>query len=293
MTHPATISSLSSPRLEEARKELRERFGVASLGSFDASRAVQSRIQWLKNFLRESGMRGFVLGISGGVDSTVAGKMAQMACQELRGEGVEAHFIALRLPAGVQRDEDDAQAALAFIGPDHVATVNIGPAASHLASACHGAVSSLGTRLGASQMDFHKGNLKARLRMAAQYHLAAAHGCAVLGTDHAAEAVMGFYTKFGDGACDLTVLDGLNKRQVRLCGKEMGALKALWDKPATADLEELDPGKLDEEAMGVPYDVLDAYLEGEDIAVEMEERILTQYLSTRHKRVPIPGFRPL
>lgn len=285
-------SSLSSPRLEEARRQVLARYGVAPQESFDAARAVRDRIDWLKRFLTDTGMGGFVLGISGGVDSTLAGKIAQMACQENRQEGGQARFIALRLPAGVQHDEPDAQAALAFIGPDHTATVNIGPAATLLATASQGAVASLGTRLSATQMDFHKGNVKARLRMAAQYHLAAAHGCAVLGTDHAAEAVMGFFTKFGDGAADVTVLDGLNKRQVRQCTRHLGAPADLWDKPAMADLEDLQPGKLDEQTLGVPYDVLDDFLEGKAIPRDLEERILTQYLATGHKRSPIPGFRP-
>lgn len=278
----------------DTRAELLSRYGVEDSARFNPERAVRARVDYLKKFVRTTGVKGFVLGISGGVDSTAAGKLAQLACQELRDEGVEAFFIAMRLPAGIQIDEDDAQAALDFIAPDHEATANIGPAANELNAQCLIAVREVGhAPLRAEQMDFHKGNLKARLRMAAQYHLAAVHGCAVLGTDHSAEAVLGFYTKFGDGACDLLVLNGLNKHQVRLCARHMGAPDPLWAKPPTADLEELAPGKLDEQAMGVSYEALDAYLEGKSIDADLENRILAQYRATRHKREPIVGFGDL
>jgi len=75
----------------------------------------------------------------------------------------------------------------------------------------------------------------------------------VIGTDHAAEALMGFYTKFGDGACDLTPLHGLNKRRVRAVAEWLGAPNELVHKVPTADLESLSPGKADEDAFGITY----------------------------------------
>ena len=76
------------------------------------------------------------------------------------------------------------------------------------------------------------------------------------GVDHNAEAVTGFFTMFGDGACDLTVLNGLNKRQIRLMAKAMGASETLWNKAPTADLEELNPGKLDDDGYLAVLDAL-------------------------------------
>ena len=70
--------------------------------------------------------------------------------------------------------------------------------------------------LSEAQIDFARGNVKARMRMIAQYEIAGLTGGLVLGTDHSAENITGFYTKHGDGACDLAPLFGLNKRQVRL-----------------------------------------------------------------------------
>lgn len=81
--------------------------------------------------------------------------------------------------------------------------------------------------------------------MVAQYAMANARNGLVIGTDHAAEAVMGFFTKFGDGACDLAPLSGLVKGQVRALASRLGAPESLVNKVPTADLEELQPGKPD------------------------------------------------
>ena len=93
----------------------------------------------------------------------------------------------------------------------------------------------------AGAVDFVLGNTKARMRMVAQYTIAGAHQGLVIGTDHAAEAVMGFFTKFGDGACDLAPLSGLVKHQVRAIARHFGAPESLVEKVPTADLEDLDP----------------------------------------------------
>lgn len=275
---------------EEVKKEILARLGVVPTEQFDAKTACEKRIQYLKDFLRDRGLRGLVLGISGGVDSSTAGRLAQLACQQLREEGYEAYFYAVRLPAGIQLDESDAQAALSFINPDRTMTINVGAAADALNEQCLAAVASNGSTYTPEQGDYHKGNIKARMRMAAQYHLAAFYGAAVLGTDHAAECATGFFSKFGDGACDLIVLNGLNKNQVRMCAKFLGAPERLYAKPPTADLEELNPGKLDDEGFGFPYADLDAFLEGKEIDPKVEDLIIATYEKTRHKRDPIVEF---
>lgn len=113
-----------------------------------------------------------------------------------------------------------------------------------------------------AKIDFVKGNVKARARMIAQYEVAGYVGGLVLGTDHSAENITGFYTKFGDGACDLAPLFGLNKRQVREVAAQLGAPEQLVKKVPTADLEELAPQKADEDALSVSYDQIDDFLEG-------------------------------
>lgn len=264
-------------------------FGT-DMSKFDVKVAVRSRIDYLKNFLRSTGLKGYVLGISGGVDSTTAGRLAQLACEELREEGYDAKFIGMRLPAGVQFDEADAQEAMKFINCDIPLTVNVGEAANAMYLECKQAIESTGKELTPSQLDFHKGNGKARIRMSSQFFLAAAYGMAVISSDHSSEANTGFFTKFGDGAADLTVLDGLIKTQVRLVAKELGAPQFLYEKEATADLEELNPSKPDSVGFGFPYETLEDFLMGKDIDKEIEFKIIRQYMITQHKRDPIVSF---
>ncbi|WP_438448126.1 ammonia-dependent NAD(+) synthetase [Gorillibacterium sp. sgz5001074] len=245
----------------------------------DGAEEIRRRVGFLKEILRWSGAKGYVLGLSGGQDSTLTGKLAQMAVDELNAEQGDAAytFLAVRLPYGVQRDEADAQAAIAWIQPSRVVTVQIKPAVDASAEQFRQAV-------GEELSDFHKGNVKARERMKVQYDLAAHYGLLVLGTDHAAEAVTGFFTKHGDGACDVAPIYGLHKRQGKMLLQELGCPPALYLKEPTADLEELRPGLADEEALGMSYYELDRYLEGAELPGERAEQIEARYLQTEHKR---------
>ena len=258
--------------------------------TIDTRSEIARRVQFLRDHMLASGQHGLVLGISGGIDSTVAGRLAQLAAAAARDDGAErTRFIAMRLPYGVQGDEEDARLALEFIDPDHTLTVDIKPASD----AALAELESGGLEFrDAGHRDFIHGNIKARQRMIAQYATAAGQGALVIGTDHAAEALMGFFTKHGDGACDLAPLTGLNKRQVRQLATALGAPQRLIEKPPTADLESLDPGKPDEDALGVHYDEIDDFLEGKPIATTSFERVLKTYYATEHKRAmpraPIP-----
>ncbi len=243
---------------------------------------VARRITFIQDCLVNSGLKTLVLGISGGVDSLTAGLMAQRAIRELRERtGDERYkFIAVRLPYGKQFDEHDAQASLEAIQPDERHTVDIGPAVKALASE----VKAFEGKPAAS-VDFVLGNTKARMRMIAQYTIAGATQGLVIGTDHAAEAVMGFFTKFGDGACDLAPLSGLVKNQVRAIARSFGAPESLVEKVPTADLEDLAPGKPDEASHGVTYAEIDAFLHGEPVRDEAFRIICDTYNKTHHKRV--------
>lgn len=249
--------------------------------TFDAASEADRRIAFIANYLADSGMHSLVLGISGGVDSTTAGRLCQLAAERLRANGREARFIAMRLPYRQQRDEADAQAALRFIQPDEVLTTDIGPAADGMLAALLAGGLAFDNP---AQQDFVLGNVKARQRMIAQYAVAGARRGLVVGTDHAAEAVMGFFTKFGDGACDLAPLTGLVKRRVRAIAAHLGAPDALVHKVPTADLEELRPQLPDEAAYGITYGQIDDFLEGKPVAPEAVDVIRRFYLASRHKR---------
>lgn len=260
----------------------------------DPAQEVERRVAFLCAYLRASGTKGLILGISGGQDSTLAGRLCQLAAERLRAEGTEASFVAVRLPYGVQADEADAQRALAFIRPDRSVTVNVKgavDAASGAASAALTGAALAEAGAGGELRDFVRGNIKARERMVAQYALAGQLNLLVVGTDHAAEAITGFFTKYGDGGVDLTPLTGLSKRQGAQLLEFLGAPEETWRKVPTADLEDDRPGLPDEVALGLTYAQIDDYLEGKEVAPEVAETLERMYRVTRHKRaVPVTPF---
>ncbi|RYY92560.1 MAG: ammonia-dependent NAD(+) synthetase [Comamonadaceae bacterium] len=248
---------------------------------FDAAAEAERRTAFLADYLVASGMQTLVLGISGGVDSTTTGRLCQLAVERLRAQGRKAHFVAMRLPHGEQRDEADAQLALQFIRADEVQTTDIKPATDGMLAALQAGGLAFDNP---AHRDFVAGNIKARQRMIAQYAVAGARRGLVVGTDHAAEAVMGFFTKFGDGACDVTPLTGLVKRRVRAVAAYLGAPEALVNKVPTADLEELRPLLPDETAYGVTYGQIDDFLEGKPVPPAVVAVIRRFYMASRHKR---------
>lgn len=261
------------------------------LPSIDPQFEIERRVAFIKTKLQQSGCKSIVLGISGGVDSTTCGRLAQLAVNELNqaSDSNDYQFIAVRLPYGEQKDEDEAQLALSFIEPTHSVSVNIKAGVDGLHAASHVALEGTGLLPSeAAKVDFVKGNVKARARMVAQYEIAGYVGGLVLGTDHSAENITGFYTKFGDGACDLAPLFGLSKRQVREVAATLGAPALLVKKTPTADLEELDPQKADEDALNLTYDQIDDFLEGKPVSQDVSDKLVAIYKATQHKREPIP-----
>lgn len=239
---------------------------------------IADRVDFLVQYAKSArGSRGFVLGISGGQDSSLAGKLAQLAVEKLREEGRDAEFVAVRLPYGIQKDEDDAQLALSFIDPDAAVTVNVGPGVDAISY-------SVGSALGQQVTDFHRGNIKARMRMVAQYAIAGERKLLVIGTDHAAEALNGFFTKFGDGAADILPLAGLTKSQGARLLEELGAPSRLWEKAPTADLLDGVPAQPDEDSLGVSYAEIDRYLQGLPVDDSVQQILESRYLATEHKR---------
>ena len=258
------------------------------LPEIDIDFEMKRRIGFIKKSLEASGLRHLVLGISGGIDSSTCGRLAQLAIDELNTKGGTYQFIAVRLPYATQADEKDAQISLQFINPGIRVSVNVQPGTDAIHQSTIGALKQQGGfRQSESALDFAKGNVKARMRMIAQYEIAGLLGGLVIGTDHSAENVTGFYTKYGDGACDLAPLFGLNKRQVRALASHLGAPEQLISKKPTADLETLSPSKPDEDALGLSYDQIDDFLEGRSIGPDASNRIIEIYTRTGHKRQPI------
>lgn len=247
---------------------------------------IRYTIDFMKEYLyKHPFLKTFVLGISGGQDSTLLGKLAQVAMEEMRDETKDEayQFIGMRLPYGVQFDEEDVDLAFEWIAPDKIIEVNI-----------KSAVDAMVDQFASENFeisDFNKGNIKARQRMIAQFAVAGDAKGVVLGTDHAAESITGFYTKFGDGAADLMPLFRLNKRQGAAMLEAMDAPEKLYKKIPTADLQDGKPGLSDEDELGVSYDHIDDYLEGKNIPLKAQERLESLYMNSRHKRrTPITIF---
>ncbi len=249
---------------------------VGSSSWIDSDREIRTRVDFLKDFLSSAHANGFVLGISGGIDSALAGRLAQIAVEEIRLEGGEATFIAMKLPYGTQRDHADVQVALDFIKPDEVIDYNI----KTTVDAFIDSFSSVGIEIS----DYHKGNAKARVRMMTQYAVAGERKLLVIGSDQAVEAASGFFTKGGDGMADVLPISGLTKRQEQKIMRALNAPESIITKTPTADLLDATPQQADETELGLTYEVLSDYLEGktidEDLALQIEDR----FASTEHKR---------
>ena len=270
--------------MSNLQKQIIEELRV--LPKINVEQEIRKSIDFMKEYAKKhSFVKGFVLGISGGQDSTLTGKLAQMAVDELNEEAGEKQytFMAVRLPYGVQADEDDCQDALNFIQPDKVFTVNIKDAVDASVRAL--------AEAGVELSDFAKGNEKARERMKVQFSIAAMNSAVVLGTDHAAEAITGFFTKFGDGGADLMPIFRLNKRQGKQILAHLNCPEHLYLKTPTADLEEDRPSLPDETALGLTYEQIDDYLEGKEIPEDARKTLEGHYLRSQHKRhLPITIF---
>lgn len=261
------------------------------LAEIDPCFEITRRTDFIKQQLKNAHCKTLVLGISGGVDSTTCGRLAQLAVNQLNQENTndQYQFIAVRLPYAAQKDEDEAQLALSFIEPTHAISINIQSGVDGLHSSTMLSLNNTGLLPDdQAKLDFVKGNVKARARMVAQYEVAGLTGGLVLGTDHSAENITGFYTKHGDGACDLAPLFGLSKRQVRLLAQTLGAPAQLVQKTPTADLEELSPQKADEDALSLSYEQIDDFLEGKLNDPVVAQRLIKIYQMTEHKRKPVP-----
>jgi len=279
--------------IELIKKQIIDEMKVQS--EIDITSEIEQRVNFIKNALNYSGLKTLVLGISGGIDSTTLGKLSQKAVEELNHENPknaqqsDYQFIAIRLPYGDQADEQDAQMALNFIEPTSRLCINIKSTVNAMeAESLNALKDEVDPIFNSKKLDFVKGNLKARARMIAQYQIAGLKNGLVLGTDHSAENITGFFTKWGDGACDLAPLFGLSKRQVKQIATYLGVPMELIDKTPTADLECLSPSKSDESVLGVSYQQIDDFLEGKSTDSIADAQIISLYEKTQHKRKAIP-----
>ena len=228
---------------------------------------------FLRKYLENSHQDGYVLGISGGVDSSVCAALIKKAV------GKEKLHCLLMPIDSLPNDLED--------GLTLVKDLDLSYNVIDMSKAYHEYLNEFNNNNVALDAST-RGNLKARMRMASLYAYGQAHRCLVVGTDNMDESYVGYFTKYGDGGVDLLPIVYLLKREVREVGRILGIRSSLVDRVPSAGLYE---GQTDEKEMGITYQDLDDYLSGKKVDREVEKRIQHLHNISEHKRVAIP--RPM
>lgn len=238
------------------------------------SRPLAGQISvWMQDRVREAGANGLVLGLSGGIDSAVAAALAKMACGD--------RVLGMIMPCHSDpRSAEDAQLVARKIGVKvHIADL----------TAAYDALVARVPNRGGIELT----NIRPRLRMTALYCAAQTLGYLVVGTSNKTETMIGYFTKWGDGAADIRPIAGLYKRQVYELAGELDIPEEVIYKAPTADLWE---GQTDEDEIGMTYAELEAVLQaiesGELAGVDPDKlaRVRKMIAGSEHKRAPIPTF---
>ena len=226
---------------------------------------------WIRERVEEAGAEGVVLGMSGGVDSSVAAVLAK--------RGLGDRVLGLIMPCHSEpSDAEQARQVAAKFGIE-TEYVDLTPVFDRLVEALPP-----GDRVAA-------GNLKARLRMVVWYYFANSRNYLVAGGGNKSETMVGYFTKHGDGGVDILPLGDLLKAQVRELARDLGIPEEIIVKPPSAGLWE---GQTDEAEMGITYEELDEVLmaiESGDVS-ECDQkslaRVRAMMAASQHKRDPIP-----
>lgn len=236
----------------------------------DYEKIVQDMVSWLRDKRDKTGLKGAVFGLSGGVDSAVVAGLSKLAFGD--------DHLAIVMPIhSLEEDEVDAKLVADKLG--------IKTARVDLTSTYDDFVKS------AKADDFSKmslSNIKPRLRMTNLYLYGQNLSYMVLGSSNKSEYLVGYFTKWADSACDIYLLRDFYKREVYEIAKVLGVPDEVINKKPSAGLWK---GQSDEDELGVSYDDIEKYFEGEAIAKEKEERIKKLYNSTEHKRSDIDYFK--
>src|SRR5262245_28088112 len=242
-------------------------------------------VQWLSERAASAGARGFVFGLSGGIDSALVARLCQIAAP--------SRVLGVLLPCySHPHDEEDARlVATTFSMP--VARVDLGATFDALTETLQHAVKGLPTHVNSIDIkqQMPEANVKPRLRMTSLYFLANSLNYLVAGTGNRSEIMLGYYTKYGDGGVDLLPIGALLKSEVRALAREVGVPSRVIDKPPTAGLW---VGQTDEDEMGFTYDTLEKYLKDGRGAVgdAVADRIERLRGASDHKR-NMPPIAPV
>jgi NAD+ synthase len=235
-------------------------------GAFDAARAAEHLVTWLRARADEAGAVGAVIAVSGGVDSAAAAALCVRAFPEAT--------LGVLLPChSLPQDAADAERVCRAIGIPYT-TVSLDAAYDAL-------VAALRATPHFADHPMALANLKPRLRMTALYYFANRMNRLVVGTGNRSEAYVGYFTKYGDGGVDVLPLAGLVKVEVRALAAHLGIPDDVITRTPSAGLW---PGQTDEGEMGLTYAVLDRYLLTGEAPAEVRTRIEQLHATSEHKR---------
>ena len=227
--------------------------------------------QWLRDEIAKSGASGIILGLSGGIDSSV---LAALGREALGRSGVLGVIMPCR---SNPQDEEDARLLAEAVDVEFMRV--------DLSGTFDTLCGSIGQDLGS----LVKSNMKARLRMTTLYALGQSKGLLVCGTSNRSEYETGYFTKYGDSGSDLMPLASFLKRDIRAMARVLGVPEKIITKAPSAGLYD---GQTDEGDMGFTYDILDEYLASGNISdLTAKNRIDVMRRRSEHKRKPIPIFR--
>lgn len=234
-------------------------------------------VEWLRSQVENSGTNGLVVGLSGGIDSSVVAFLIKKAFSE--------NSMGVILPCkSNEKDKNDAIEVAKAAGLKHIIV--------DLTDEQDNVLGKVINELLKEKFDTDKNrrladaNLRARMRMSTIYTVANSLNYLVVGTDNAAEVYTGYFTKYGDGGVDILPLANLTKREVYEWARHLGVPQAVLDRPPSAGLWE---GQTDENEMGTTYNMIDDLLEGKQIPKKHRDIIERLNKRTAHKRIMPPA----
>ena len=248
------------------------------------SKRANVLVEWLRERAAEAGAHGFVFGLSGGIDSAVVARLCQMATPN--------RILGVILPC-YSNTQDEADAYV-MADPFGIPTAKVdltGPFDA-LTDQLHSTLKGLPRTVHVTDIkqQLPEANIKPRLRMASLYFVANSLNYLVAGTGNRSELTLGYFTKYGDGGCDVLPIGGLLKSEVRSLARELRVPAAIINKAPSAGLW---IGQTDEEEMGFSYDTLEKFLkEGRSaVASDVADRIEQLMRTSNHKRA-LPPIGP-
>ena len=236
----------------------------------DTRKMIDDVVDWIKKYTDDAGKKGIVIGLSGGIDSSVVAALSKRALPEA--------CLGLIMPCHSNEIDLKYAEKVAEIFDIPVKTVVLDEVYDKLLKSA-----------GEDASEMAKANIKPRLRMTTLYYFAAQRGYLVAGTGNRSEIEVGYYTKFGDGGVDFEPIGHLLKIQVREIAKQLKVPAEVVDRAPTAGLWE---HQTDEEEMGITYEQLDNYILTGDAPDYVKKRVNELWQQSEHKRQmpPVPDF---